>query len=239
MVWQIDLNAANKRSLGNLTTVLANGWTDIWTQALFSHSPFRGSMCEVWLCHQSPYLALLLQSLLRAYAYNLHIAISALPFAFLWSVTFWFPLLSFPYGLLCVRDMTKGRQVQDKGFLFPKKNHVISCRLQGVSVCVSSRRLSSCTWLSVCVCTRAGLDVAEGLFSMQTQADVTSVGRWRVVTGACAHVVAPSTCHWAFRPRWPARPAPIHWKIRKRGHSNYYCACVMNNFGTSILHFFQ
>lgn len=90
----------------------------------------------------------------------------------------------------------------------------------------------------VCVCTRAGLDVAEGLFSMQTQADVTSVGRWRVVTGACAHVVASSTCHWAFRPRWPARPAPIHWKIRKRGHSNYCCACVMDNFGTSILHFF-
>lgn len=163
----------------------------------------------------------LLQSLLRAYAYYLHIAISALPFAFLWSVTFWFPLLSFPHRLLYVRDMTKGRQVQDKGFLSEKKT---SCNFLSDSRC-------ECVWAHVgwvhardsvcvcmCVCTRAGLNVAEGLFSMQTQADVTSVGRWRVVTGACAHVVAPSTCHWAFRPRWPARPAPIHWKIRKRGH---------------------
>ncbi len=139
-----------------------------------------------------------------------------------------------PHGPLYAWDMMKGRQVQDKGFL-SEKTHVISCRIPGVWVHVG--------WVhardKVCVCTRAGLDVAEGLFSMQTQADVTSVGRWRVVTGACAHVVASSACHWAFRPRWPARPTPIHWKIRKRGHSNYYCACVMNNCGTSILHFFQ
>lgn len=161
----------------------------------------------------------LLHSLLRAYAYYLHIASSALPFAFLWSVTFWFPLLSFPHGPLYAWDMTKGRQVQDKGFLSEKN----SCNFLSDSRC-------ECVWVhvgwvhardKVCVCTRAGLDAAEGLFSMQTQADVTSVGRWRVVTGACAHVVASSACHWAFRPRWPARPAPIHWKIRKRGHSNY------------------
>lgn len=148
MVWQIDLNAANKRSLRNLTTVLANGWTDIWIQALFSHSPFRGSMCGVWLRHQSPYLALLYCTPCCELMHIIFVSQARL-YHLLFYEVWHFDFLFFhsPKGRFRHETWRKESRYKTKAS-YPKKSHVISCWSQGVSVrvCVSSRRLSSCTW---------------------------------------------------------------------------------------------
>lgn len=49
---------------------------------------------------------------------------------------------------------------------------------------------------------------------MQPQADVSSVGRRRVVARPGPHVVPSATGHRALGPRRPAGPAAIHWTRR-------------------------
>lgn len=60
----------------------------------------------------------------------------------------------------------------------------------------------------------AWLRVAQGLFGVQAQADVSSVGRRRVVAGPGPHVVPSAAGHRALGPGRPTRPAAVHWTRR-------------------------
>lgn len=64
----------------------------------------------------------------------------------------------------------------------------------------------------VCVCVKptvARVGVAQGLFSVEAQADVAAVGRSRAVAGARALVVTPAAAHGAGRPGRPAGPGAV------------------------------
>ena len=74
----------------------------------------------------------------------------------------------------------------------------------------------------VCDLTVACVCVTQGLLSVQSYADVPSVGRCGAVTGARALVVTAAATHWALRPGWPAGPCTFYWNIHTHTHTHKY-----------------
>lgn len=102
--------------------------------------------------------------------------------------------------------------IRERSYLLLNNRWRTLCCLTGHwSFCGTWRRkmdgLGGHTWTGLCV--------AECLLSVQAKADIPSI-RWRRVgAGACSHVMPSSTRRWALWPRWPTRPASIHWKDRE------------------------
>ena len=92
----------------------------------------------------------------------------------------------------------------------------------------------------VCDLTVACVCVTQGLLSVQSYADVPSVGGCGAVTGARALVVTAAATHWALRPGWPAGPCTFYWNIHTHTHThthtNINTAAGMSFIGLDLIY---